>query len=127
MGFLETLTPTSAAFVDVIHTAGGTLGIWDPIGNADFYPNGGAIPQPGCMGLEQVITLHFLYFVNYLSSLHIQNIDINNVNEYTLGIVLFYICLLCKIDHIIFAYITLNMFHQAPKDPYINEIKTYSA
>ncbi|XP_026470036.1 endothelial lipase-like [Ctenocephalides felis] len=39
---------TDAEFVDVIHTCGGVLGYWDPIGHADFYPNGGAPSQPGC-------------------------------------------------------------------------------
>ncbi|XP_017777372.1 PREDICTED: endothelial lipase-like isoform X2 [Nicrophorus vespilloides] len=37
-----------ANFVDVIHTASWFFGVLKPIGHADFYPNGGAIPQPGC-------------------------------------------------------------------------------
>ncbi|XP_063822578.1 pancreatic triacylglycerol lipase-like [Ostrinia nubilalis] len=37
-----------AKFVDVIHTCGGVLGFWDAIGQADFYPNNGKAPQPGC-------------------------------------------------------------------------------
>ncbi len=41
-------------FVDIIHTDGGDLtgnelGMLEPIGHIDFYPNGGAI-QPGCRG-----------------------------------------------------------------------------
>ncbi|XP_058822362.1 phospholipase A1-like [Topomyia yanbarensis] len=36
-----------AVYVEVIHTSGGFLGFLDPIGTADFYPNGGA-RQPGC-------------------------------------------------------------------------------
>uniref|UniRef100_A0A182QWX0 Lipase domain-containing protein n=1 Tax=Anopheles farauti TaxID=69004 RepID=A0A182QWX0_9DIPT len=36
-----------ATFVEVIHTNGGGLGMMDPIGTADFYPNGGT-DQPGC-------------------------------------------------------------------------------
>ena len=55
LGILEKLSPASADFVDVIHTSGGTIGMWDPMGHVDFYPNGGDIPQPGCFGLEQVI------------------------------------------------------------------------
>jgi len=35
-------------FVDVIHTAGGFVGYSDSIGHADFFPNGGKSPQPGC-------------------------------------------------------------------------------
>lgn len=55
LGLFEMLTPASAEFVDVIHTTSGTIGIQDPMGHVDFYPNGGDIPQPGCFGLEQVL------------------------------------------------------------------------
>ncbi|XP_041761987.1 pancreatic lipase-related protein 3-like [Anopheles merus] len=42
------LDGTDAAYVEVIHTNGGALGMYDPIGTADFYPNGGK-HQPGCL------------------------------------------------------------------------------
>uniref|UniRef100_A0A182NSI6 Lipase domain-containing protein n=1 Tax=Anopheles dirus TaxID=7168 RepID=A0A182NSI6_9DIPT len=42
------LASTDAQYVEVIHTNGGTLGMYDPIGTADFYPNGGK-HQPGCL------------------------------------------------------------------------------
>lgn len=42
------LEATDADFVDVIHTCGGALGLLDPVGQADFYPNGGTPMQPGC-------------------------------------------------------------------------------
>ncbi|GFG40076.1 hypothetical protein Cfor_01426 [Coptotermes formosanus] len=46
------LDPSDADFIDVIHTNGRVLekvglGLPDPIGHVDFYPNGGA-KQPGC-------------------------------------------------------------------------------
>ncbi|CAH0722830.1 unnamed protein product, partial [Brenthis ino] len=49
---VERLDETDADFVDVIHTNGRLLqkigfGLPDPIGHADFYPNGG-MKQPGC-------------------------------------------------------------------------------
>ncbi|KAK3929436.1 Lipase member H [Frankliniella fusca] len=37
-----------AELVDVIHTCAGLLGIVEAIGDVDFYPNGGSLPQPGC-------------------------------------------------------------------------------
>ncbi|XP_071451659.1 pancreatic triacylglycerol lipase-like isoform X1 [Hetaerina americana] len=42
------LDRADANFVDVIHTCGGWLGMGDPIGHVDFYPNGGVLRQPGC-------------------------------------------------------------------------------
>ncbi|XP_057619841.1 lipase member I [Chionomys nivalis] len=38
---------TDAKFVDVIHTDSNGLGIVEPLGHIDFYPNGGK-QQPGC-------------------------------------------------------------------------------
>ncbi|CAO2632180.1 Lipase member I [Lemmus lemmus] len=38
---------TDAKFVDVIHTDSNGLGILEPLGHIDFYPNGGK-QQPGC-------------------------------------------------------------------------------
>ncbi|KAI4468795.1 lipase [Holotrichia oblita] len=40
-----------AFFVDIIRTTAGTLSAWAPSGHADFYPNGGKIPQPCCTGI----------------------------------------------------------------------------
>ncbi|KAL2725747.1 pancreatic triacylglycerol lipase [Vespula maculifrons] len=42
------LDPTDAQFVDVIHTSGPAFGFLAPLGHADFYPNNGEFPQPGC-------------------------------------------------------------------------------
>ncbi|XP_022814507.1 lipase member H-like [Spodoptera litura] len=44
----EKLDSSDADFVDIIHTCGGLLGFLSPIGTADFYPNNGVAPQPGC-------------------------------------------------------------------------------
>lgn len=41
------VSPGSAKFVDVIHTAAGIIGVVNPVGHVDFYPNGG-VRQPGC-------------------------------------------------------------------------------
>nr|CAD7593034.1 unnamed protein product [Timema genevievae] len=43
------LNSDDASFVEVIHTCSGLLGWVEPLGHADFYPNGGTWPQPGCV------------------------------------------------------------------------------
>ncbi|XP_059050838.1 hepatic triacylglycerol lipase-like [Achroia grisella] len=48
-GNTNALNSSAAQYVEVIHTDGGRLGIFNPIGDADFYPNGGRHPQPGCL------------------------------------------------------------------------------
>ncbi|CAB0006998.1 unnamed protein product [Nesidiocoris tenuis] len=44
----DRLCAASAKFVDVIHTCGRALGMYAPLGHADFYPNHGTPRQPGC-------------------------------------------------------------------------------
>jgi pancreatic triacylglycerol lipase len=43
----DRISPDDGTFVDVIHTASGLLGMFQPRGHIDFYPNGGT-KQPGC-------------------------------------------------------------------------------
>lgn len=54
------LSPDDADFVDVLHTytreaLGVSIGIQQPIGDIDIYPNGGDV-QPGC-GLGDVLAV----------------------------------------------------------------------
>ncbi|XP_075969394.1 pancreatic triacylglycerol lipase-like [Anticarsia gemmatalis] len=42
------LARSNGQYVEGIHTDGHLLGIFNPVGDADFYPNGGKNPQPGC-------------------------------------------------------------------------------
>ncbi|XP_037940660.1 lipoprotein lipase [Teleopsis dalmanni] len=42
------LDANDAQFVQVLHTSGGTLGTKVKSGHADFYPNGGTVPQTNC-------------------------------------------------------------------------------
>ncbi|CRK90495.1 CLUMA_CG004162, isoform A [Clunio marinus] len=44
----ERLNATDAEYVEIIHTNSRMTGIGFPIGDADFYPNGG-MTQPGCV------------------------------------------------------------------------------
>ncbi|XP_063543640.1 pancreatic lipase-related protein 3-like [Cydia strobilella] len=57
----QRLDPTDAHFVDVIHTDAGIFGFPVSLGHADFYPNGGISPQPGC---ELEVVLHQQQFFN---------------------------------------------------------------
>lgn len=62
------LEKTDAAFVDCIHTCGGFLGIMEPFCHADFYPNGGLHPQPGCPLLDFGKCSHFRAFKFFAES-----------------------------------------------------------
>ncbi|CAD7090258.1 unnamed protein product [Hermetia illucens] len=54
-----------ATFVDVIHTNSGVLGKREPIGDADFYPNGPVALPPGCLN---VVCAHFRAVSYYVES-----------------------------------------------------------
>ncbi|CAG4979596.1 unnamed protein product [Parnassius apollo] len=43
------LNRNAGRYVESIHTDGRLLGIMNAISDADFYPNGGRNPQPGCL------------------------------------------------------------------------------
>lgn len=54
------LDPTDAQFVDVIHTSGTAFGFLAPLGHADFYPNNGKFPQPGCSFLPTTSKINII-------------------------------------------------------------------
>nr|KAF6474667.1 lipase H [Rousettus aegyptiacus] len=69
----DRLDPRDAQFVDVIHSDTDALGYKEPLGNIDFYPNGGT-DQPGCpqtifAGLQYFKCDHQRSVYLYLSSL----------------------------------------------------------
>lgn len=47
----DRLSQGDADLIVAIHTDGGFAGFLDPIGDIDFFPNGGKAPQPGCVGI----------------------------------------------------------------------------
>lgn len=57
---------TDASIVEVIHTTAGLLGYDYPLGDIDFYPNGGS-RQNGCA--ELVPCSHQLSYVFYAESI----------------------------------------------------------
>lgn len=65
----ERLDRSQAEFVDVIHTGGNLIGFFHPIGDVDFYPNGGTPIQPGC-GLDFGICTHIRSYQYYIGSLY---------------------------------------------------------
>lgn len=57
-------------YVEIIHTAGRSLGFFEPLGDADFYVNGGKL-QPGCSIETIVLCSHSrspTYFAESLNS-----------------------------------------------------------
>nr|XP_051714746.1 lipase member H isoform X2 [Oryctolagus cuniculus] len=70
----DRLDPSDAQFVDVIHSDTDALGYKEPLGNIDFYPNGG-VDQPGCpktifeAGMQYFKCDHQMSVYLYLSSL----------------------------------------------------------
>lgn len=53
--------------MEIIHTNGGKLGLVDPIGDSDFYPNYGKV-QPGCFDPAGVCS-HLRAYTYYAESL----------------------------------------------------------
>ncbi|XP_059048048.1 lipoprotein lipase-like [Achroia grisella] len=66
------LNASAAQYVEGIHTDGGRLGIFDPIGDADFYPNGGRHPQPGCLTTVCSHGRSFTLFASSVITDHLQ-------------------------------------------------------
>lgn len=82
------LDPTDAQFVDVIHTSGPAFGFLAPLGHADFYPNNGKFPQPGCSFLptrSKNFTFFYSMFNKSINIIDFQ-VTISNVCQLTAAI-----------------------------------------
>ncbi|XP_023708638.1 lipase member H isoform X2 [Cryptotermes secundus] len=66
----ERLDASDAEFVQVIHTASGFLSFLEPVGHADFYPNGGRAPQPPCPGGEALVCSHHMACTYFAESVY---------------------------------------------------------
>lgn len=73
----KALNPGDAEFVDVIYTSIGNLGLGinTVVGDANFYPNGGTSPQPGCnkfypCKFSENYTINFHVWIKKLSVLN---------------------------------------------------------
>ncbi|XP_053611759.1 pancreatic triacylglycerol lipase-like [Plodia interpunctella] len=58
----NTLSAGDGQYVEIIHTDGLYQGIYRPIGDADFYPNGGVSPMPGCSDSQCSHARAYQYF-----------------------------------------------------------------
>lgn len=56
----DRLDQEDAEFVDVYHCDSYRFGYGDPIGDVDFYPNGGRAPMDGCTDVNQTL-LELMY------------------------------------------------------------------
>lgn len=52
------INKNDAIFVDIIHTNGNSLGLFNPLGHIDFYPSGGK-SQLNCKVLDKGMLLLF--------------------------------------------------------------------
>ncbi|KAJ0182668.1 hypothetical protein K1T71_002037 [Dendrolimus kikuchii] len=75
------LNANNAQYVEIIHTDGGLLGIFDRIGNSDFYPNGGRNPQPGCWISTCSHSRAYEFFASSIRTDHFVGRLCGNINQ----------------------------------------------
>ncbi|XP_013194664.2 pancreatic triacylglycerol lipase [Amyelois transitella] len=68
-------------YVEAIHTDGLYQGIYRPIGDADFYPNGGVNPMPGCVDSGCSHARAYQYFASSIYSNHFVGKSCQNIIE----------------------------------------------
>ncbi|XP_052748865.1 pancreatic triacylglycerol lipase-like [Galleria mellonella] len=81
IGNSNALNSNAGQYVEVIHTDGGLLGIFTPIGDADFYPNGGRYPQPGCSSSSCSHSRSILLFASSVRTNHFQGRLCDDINQ----------------------------------------------
>ncbi|XP_077295421.1 pancreatic lipase-related protein 3-like [Arctopsyche grandis] len=77
----QRIRPGDANYVEIIHTNAGNVGLEDPVGDNDFYPNGGET-QPGC-GIFDVSCSHGRSYQYFAYSLDNQRFMANQCKTLT--------------------------------------------
>ncbi|XP_068628258.1 pancreatic triacylglycerol lipase-like [Battus philenor] len=80
-GNSNALNRNAGRYVECIHTDGGLLGIFDPIGHADFYPNGGRNRQPGCAHSACSHSRAWQLFASTVRTDHLTGRQCSNLNQ----------------------------------------------
>ncbi|CAH0405500.1 unnamed protein product [Chilo suppressalis] len=75
------LSSNAAQYVEGIHTDGGLQGIFNPVGDADFYPNGGRNVQPGCDGSGCSHARSYEFFASSVRTNHFVGRRCTNINQ----------------------------------------------
>lgn len=75
------LNSNDGVYVESIHTDGRLQGIFNPISNADFYPNGGRNPQPGCSDSACSHARAVQLFASSIRTNHLIGRQCTNLNE----------------------------------------------
>lgn len=65
VGDEERLSKDDAELVVAIHTDGGVNGFLNPIGDIDFFPNGGKRVQPACVILDVLCKWQLVFLMNF--------------------------------------------------------------
>nr|XP_018917471.1 PREDICTED: phospholipase A1-like isoform X1 [Bemisia tabaci] len=86
----DRLDVTDAEYVEIVHTCADYLGLLQPIGHIDFYPNGGSLVQPGCSYYDVGACSHARSFQYYAEALTTNRSFIGypcaNIVDFTLGL-----------------------------------------
>ncbi|RVE54444.1 hypothetical protein evm_000929 [Chilo suppressalis] len=80
-GNSNALNANAGGYVEAIHTDGGLLGIFNPVGDADFYPNGGRNVQPGCDGSGCSHARSYEFFASSVRTNHFVGRRCTNINQ----------------------------------------------
>lgn len=76
----QRIRPSDGKYVEIIHTNGGQWGLMEPIGDTDFYPNGG-IDMPGCTDIVCSHHRAFFYIADSIDHQRFMADKCDNVEE----------------------------------------------